>query len=151
MHLEQFPELPAAWRDDALAQRFETIRAVRSVITGALEIARAEKKIGASLEAAPVVHIGDKEIMRALDGIDMAELAITSGIEIVAGTPPADAFAMPDVAGVGVTFAKARGAKCARSWRITTDVGSDPAYPDLSARDAAAMREIEAGGVVATD
>ena len=30
--------------------------------------------------------------------------------------------------------------KCARSWRRVPDVGSDPAYPDLSARDADAVR-----------
>jgi isoleucyl-tRNA synthetase len=48
------------------------------------------------------------------------------------------------VAGVGVVPRKAEGTKCARSWRITTDVGSDPDYPDLSARDAAAVREFDA-------
>ncbi len=36
-----------------------------------------------------------------------------------------------------------RARKCARSWRITEDVGSDPDYPDLSARDAAAVREFD--------
>ena len=36
------------------------------------------------------------------------------------------------------------GRKCARSWRIVADVGADPAYPDLSARDAAAVREFDA-------
>jgi isoleucyl-tRNA synthetase len=38
----------------------------------------------------------------------------------------------------------ASGKKCARSWRIVADVGADPAYPDLSARDAAAVREFDA-------
>jgi isoleucyl-tRNA synthetase len=48
---------------------------------------------------------------------------------------------------VGVVVTLAQGRKCARSWRITKDVGADPAYPDLSARDAAAMREIDAKAV----
>jgi isoleucyl-tRNA synthetase len=30
--------------------------------------------------------------------------------------------------------------RCARSWRRVPDVGSDPAFPDLSARDADAVR-----------
>jgi len=48
------------------------------------------------------------------------------------------------VAGVGVVPKSAQGTKCARSWRISKDVGTDPAFPDLSARDAAAVREFEA-------
>jgi isoleucyl-tRNA synthetase len=39
---------------------------------------------------------------------------------------------------------KATGQRCARSWRYTDDVGSDPEFPDLSARDAAAVRELDA-------
>jgi isoleucyl-tRNA synthetase len=45
---------------------------------------------------------------------------------------------------VSVVPKLAEGEKCARSWRITRDVGSDPEYPDVSARDAAALRELAA-------
>jgi isoleucyl-tRNA synthetase len=76
-------------------------------------------------------------------GVDMAEVCITSDIAIHAKAPPADAFQLAGEADVGVVFKRAEGKKCARSWRITKDVGADPAYPDLSARDAAAVREIE--------
>ena len=51
---------------------------------------------------------------------------------------------MPNEPGVGIIVKRAEGTKCARSWRITQDVGIDSAYPDLSARDAAAMHEIDA-------
>ena len=71
-------------------------------------------------------------------------MCITSGIEIVAGEAPDGAFTLPDVPGVGVVPKRADGKKCARSWRITKDVGSDPAFPELSARDAAAVREFDA-------
>ena len=143
MHLEMFPELPAAWRNEALAEEWEQIKRVRRVVTGALEIERANKRIGSSLEAAPQVFIDDDELLAALDGIDFAEVCITSGIEIIAGEPPAGAFTLPDVAGVGVVPKQAEGTKCARSWRITNDVGSDPDFPELSARDAAAVREFD--------
>nr|HML27660.1 hypothetical protein [Hyphomicrobium sp.] len=73
---------------------------------------------------------------------------ITSGISISTDAPPSGAFALPNEPGVGVVVKLAQGKKCARSWRITQDVGSDAAYPDLSARDAAAMREIDAGATV---
>jgi isoleucyl-tRNA synthetase len=81
--------------------------------------------------------------LRALQGVDLAEICITSDIEVVAEKPPAEAFALAEVAGVGVVPNLAEGKKCARSWRITKDVGSDPAFPTLSARDAAAVREFD--------
>ncbi|PTM98381.1 isoleucine--tRNA ligase [Mycoplana dimorpha] len=142
VHLEQFPEIPAEWKNDALEVKWEKIRTVRTVVTGALEIERREKRIGSSLEAAPTVYITDPALMAALEGEDFAEICITSAITVVAGEGPADAFRLPEVAGVAVEPRLAEGRKCARSWRITTDVGSDPDYPDVSARDAAALREI---------
>ena len=147
VHLQQFPVVPAAWRDDALAKRFETVLDVRRVITGALEIERAGKRMGSSLEAAPDVYIALPEVMRTLDGLDLAELAITSAITIHRGAPPTGgaAFTLPDVKGVAVVPKRAEGTKCERSWRITSDVGADREYPTLSARDAAAVRDIMAG------
>ena len=117
---------------------------MRRVVTGALEIERANKKIGSSLEAAPQVYISDDELLSALEGVDFAEVCITSGIEVIDGEPPEGAFTLPDVPGVGVVPRKAEGTKCARSWRFTDDVGSDPDFPELSARDAAAVREFDA-------
>ena len=144
VHLQTLPEAPESWRDDALAAKWEKVRAVRRVVTGALEIERAAKRIGSSLEAAPEVHVADAALLAALDGVDLAEIAITSGVSVMQGDAPEAAFALPDVAGVGVVARRAQGRKCARSWRITEDVGADPRYPDLSARDAAAVAEHDA-------
>ncbi|OAP48601.1 isoleucine--tRNA ligase [Sinorhizobium americanum] len=142
VHLEQFPAVPAEWRNDALAEKWRKIREVRKVVTGALEIERKDKRIGSSLEAAPVVHIADPDLRAALDGQDFAEICITSAIEIDGANGPEGAFTLPEVATVSVVPRLAEGRKCARSWRITTDVGSDSLYPDVSARDAAALREL---------
>ncbi len=144
VHLETFPELSAAWRNDALAEKWERIKRVRRVVTGALEIERANKKIGSSLEAAPQVFIADDALLAAVKSIDFGEVCITSGVEVLAGEPKGQAFALEDVPGVAVVPKAASGRKCARSWRITADVGSDPEFPDLSARDAAAVREFDA-------
>src|SRR3954462_5086325 len=62
VHLELFPELPAAYRDDPLAEQWRKIREVRGVITGALELERAAKRIGSSLEAAPIVYVSDIDL-----------------------------------------------------------------------------------------
>jgi isoleucyl-tRNA synthetase len=144
VHLLPFPKIPRDWRDDNLAAKWDRVKEVRSVVTGALEIERANKKIGSSLEAAPEVYVTDPDLMSGLDGVDMAEVCITSDISISTEPAPAGAFTLPNEPGVGVVVKRAEGKKCARSWRITKDVGSDPAYPDLSARDAAAIREIDA-------
>ncbi|MCB1439874.1 MAG: isoleucine--tRNA ligase [Nitratireductor sp.] len=142
VHLEQFPQLPDTWLDEALAEKWRKIRAVRRVVTGALEIERREKNIGSSLESAPVVHVSDPDLMAAIEGRDMADICITSQITITGEPAPEGAFTLPDVPGVAVVHRPAKGRKCARSWRIVPDVGSDPAFPELSARDAAAMHEI---------
>jgi isoleucyl-tRNA synthetase len=144
VHLEEFPQVPASWRDEALAERWSRVRRVRRVVTGALEIERAQKRIGASLEAAPVVYVADAALMEALHGLDLAEVCITSGIRVEAGEGPADAFRLDDVRGVAVVPTRAEGRKCARSWKISPEVGSDPDYPDVTPRDAAALRELDA-------
>ena len=148
VHLLPFPDIPRDWRDDNLAGKWDRVKAVRGVVTGALEIERANKRIGSSLEAAPVVYIDDPDLMAAFEDrpiVDLAEVCITSGIEVVKGAAPEGAFRLSSEPGVGVVFRKAEGRKCARSWRITKDVGSDPVFPELSARDAASMREIDGG------
>jgi isoleucyl-tRNA synthetase len=132
---------PQAWFDPALDARWEKIRKVRRVITGALEVERAAKRMGSSLEAAPLVHIADGDLMAAVEGIDLAEVAITSGARVVAGEGPADAFRTDEVRGVAVVPARAPGIKCARSWKYFDPATADPDYPDITPRDAAALRE----------
>ena len=143
VHLETFPELDKAWRNDELAKKWELVRDVRRVVTGALELERAAKRIGSSLEAAPEVYVADREMLRALEGVELEEVSITSAARLIAKSPPEGAFTLPDVPGVGVVPKRAEGKKCARSWRILADVGADPDFPDLSPRDAAAVREFD--------
>ena len=141
VHLQQFPATPKSWRDEALERRWDAVWRLRSVMTGALERERANKRIGSSLEAAPEVHVADPALLAALDGIDLAEIAITSAADLIAGDGPADAFRLPEVAGVAVVARPARGRKCARSWKISEEVGSDSEFPDVTPRDAEALRE----------
>ncbi len=144
IHLELFPDVPEKWRDPDLEAKWKQIRRVRSVITGALEIERREKRIGSSLEAAPQVFIAEEALHQLVQSIDLAEIAITSQAELVSGEGPANAFRLAEVPGVAVLPGKAVGTKCARSWKFLPDIGADPDYPDISPRDAAAMREFEA-------
>ncbi|MBM3530037.1 MAG: isoleucine--tRNA ligase [Alphaproteobacteria bacterium] len=143
VHLETFPDVPASWRDDKLAEKWRRIRLVRRAVTGALEIERAGKRIGSSLEADPIVHVSNPELFEALVDADLAEICITSGATLANDEGPANAFRMPEVPGVAVTVNLAEGTKCARSWKISHAVGADPQYPDVTPRDAKALREWE--------
>ena len=147
VHLRLFPDVPADWLDPELEERWDRIKAVRRVITGALEIERREKRIGSSLEAAPRVTITDEQLAAAIEGVDMAEVAITSAISVErAGELPMGAFTLAEVPGVAVVPALAEGKRCARSWKVLPEVGTDPEFPDVTLRDAQALRErAEAG------
>ncbi len=142
VHLRTFPEIPAAWRDEELAERWRTVRAVRRVITGALEVERAEKRIGSSLQAAPRVHVTPEQAA-ALEGLDLTEIAITSGVAIATEPPPEGAFTLDEVPGVGVVPAAADGAKCERCWKVLPDVGGHD-RPGVCGRCAAAVGKVAA-------
>ena len=124
VHLVDIPETPAAWRDEALGAKWAEVRRARRVVTAALEIQRTEKVIGASLEAAPVVHVRDAEMLAALKSVAFEDVCITSDISLTNDPVPAEAFRMPEVEGVGVVFEKAEGQKCQRCWKILPDVGT---------------------------
>jgi isoleucyl-tRNA synthetase len=143
VHLELFPDLPAQWHNEALADKWRKVRLVRRVVTGAIEVERERKRIGSSLEAAPLVYVSDADLFAAMVDIDLAEVSITSAATLMEGEGPPEAFRLDGVADVAVEVRLARGKKCARSWKILENVGSDPAYPDVSARDARALREWE--------
>lgn len=142
VHLELFAKVQESWFDPELAERWAKVRRVRRVVTGALELERAGKRIGSSLEAAPHVHIADADLRAALSGLDLAEICITSGVRLVEGEGPAEAFRLPDVPGVAVVPARAPGVKCARSWKYFDPATAEPGYPEVTPRDARALREL---------
>ena len=133
VHLEDMPETPAVWLDEALAAKWVHLRQVRRAVTAALEVQRTAKVIGASLEAAPVVHVEDAGALAALRSVEFADLCITSGLLLTADPAPAEAFRLPEVPGVGVVFELATGEKCQRCWKILPDVGTHK-HPHTCAR-----------------
>ena len=137
--LRTFPSAPVAWRNDGEAMRWENIQAVTRVVTGALEVERREKRLGAALEAAPRVFMADPVRLAAFEGLDPAEVFRVSQATLIVGEGPPEAFRLEGSPGVAVVPLKAVGRKCARSWRILPEVGMDPRYPDLSPRDADAV------------
>ena len=142
--LRVMPPTPDDWRNEVEAARWAKVATVTSVVTGALEIERREKRMGAALEAAPRVSIADAELLAAFEGLDAAEVFRTSQATLVAGDAPDGAFSLSEAPGVAVEPLRAEGRKCARSWRILPEVGTDARYPDLSLRDADAVAALDA-------
>jgi len=124
VHLVDIPDTPADWRNDALAAKWTQIRRARRVVTAALEIQRTNKVIGASLEAAPTLFVTDSKVKETLQSVPFHDICITSAITITDEGAPDDAFALPEIDGMSVTFDKATGEKCQRCWKVLPDVGS---------------------------
>ena len=131
VHLLTYPTVPTAWRDEALAAKWAKIRDLRRVVTGAMELARNDKKIGSSLQAHPVVYL-TAEHAALLQGLDFAEIAISSSLTLRQEAPPAEAFTLPDVPSIGVVMGLAEGKKCERCWQVLPEVGRD--HDDLCHR-----------------
>jgi isoleucyl-tRNA synthetase len=120
VHLTLFPEIPAEWRDDALARKWSEIRALRSNVTAAIEAMRREKTVGSSLQTVALISPAGRAL---LDAEGWADICITSGVE----------FAAEDSASI------ASGQKCERCWRVLPEVGTDAAHPTLCMRCCEAM------------
>ncbi len=145
VHLTLFPEGFDEFRDDALAAKWETIRNVRRVVTGALELERAAKNIGSSLEASPVIyvadtrHAGDAVRRRSRRGLHHLELRGARATR----RRPARSVSMTCPA--SRSWSRRRWAPNAPArGRSSPTVGEDPEYPDVSPRDAQALREWKA-------
>ena len=142
VHLMQFAQPLDEWKNPELAKKWDLVRKVRGAVTGAMEIERANKTIGSSLEAAPEVYIElGMEELAAVNSVEFAEVCITSSISIIEDIAPANAFYTESERRIGVVVKKAEGTKCARSWKISKDIGTDKDFPDITSRDVEAVHE----------
>ena len=125
VHLQDFPSIPTQWSNPEVAQTWDCIRGVRRVVTGALEVERAAKTIGSSLQARVAVYMPE-ETARYFKGVDLAEIFIISDADLLIAQPPAGAFVMEDVENIGVIVNEAKGEKCNRCWKILPEVEKNP-------------------------
>ena len=139
VHLRTFPVAPEEWRDDELAAKWSKIRELRRAVTGALEVERAEKRIGSSLGAHAVIYT-DSKVITLFDELDPAELFITSGATFIPGRGPKNSYSHDDVRDAWVVAERAKGEKCARCWKVLEEVDSDPEHRHVCGRCADAVR-----------
>jgi len=146
IHLRTFPDAPAEWHRPELDEKWRKILAVRSVVTGSLELARAGKIIGASLEAVPEVYVADAGLAQLLKTVNLADICITSDFS-VSDKIPAENIFLEDSSGVVVAIKKASdlgAVKCARCWKYTADVGAAAAHPTICKRCAGVVAQNDA-------
>ncbi|MGD0189725.1 MAG: isoleucine--tRNA ligase [Rhizomicrobium sp.] len=142
VHLQLFQPIPKEWSDPILVETWNRVRALRRVVTGALEIARRDKLIGASLEAAPVLYVENSSDAQLFERVDLAEISITSSAHVKKGEGPSDAFRLSEVPGAGALFKHAEGNKCARCWMVLPEVGTVADHEDLCRRCAQAVESL---------
>jgi isoleucyl-tRNA synthetase len=118
IHLHDFPEMPAEWRDDALAEKWAKLRARRSTATQLLEQLRRDGDIGSSLQAKVIIPpAGEADF----DPAFWEEFLIVSQVEQGIESGP-------------LRVEKAPGTKCDRCWRVLPEVGASAAHPTLCRR-----------------
>jgi len=116
IHLEDFLPVNSSYESQNLSKKWNLVKNIRRVITGALEKKRAEKIIGSSLEAHIKVYLTD-EIKNNLNNVCLDEISITSSYEILSFDKQKLGFTMDDVDGVKVEVEKTKGKKCNRCWK----------------------------------
>ena len=135
-----FEEMPKAGQyaaDEAFKAKWAQLIAVRDEVKKVLEQARAEKVIGASLEAAVTLYCNDAvyDLLNSIPMDELADLMIVSQVELVKG----EGGAASAVEGLGVAAAHATGEKCERCWKYSSSIGSHAAHPTLCARCASVV------------
>ncbi len=125
VHLQAFPDVPAAWSQPGLASKWQHVRDLRRLITTEIEGLRASGEIGASLQAHIVLTVDASDAEAPwLAREEWEEVAIASKVDIVA-IQGAQASAKATVA---------PGTKCVRCWRVLPEVGSVAEHPGLCLR-----------------
>lgn len=133
VHLKNFPALEDGWKNDVLASDWKRILEVREMVFGCIEIRRASKDVGSSLEAVPHIAFthAQKPIFDRFSNADIADIFITS--EVVLSDESLDDITI-------LTF-KSDYNKCERCWKVLPEV--TPESGDLCNRCADAVKEQE--------
>jgi isoleucyl-tRNA synthetase len=139
VHLAPFPTPNPEWRDELLAARWERIIRVRADVSKALELARAAKTIGHSLDAA-VTIAAPEELLGFLRGYQwqLQSIFIVSKVELT-NSLEGDCWDSESTAGLKVRVDAAPGEKCERCWCYSEELGTDAGHPTICPKCTAAV------------
>ena len=146
VHLTLFPEVEAKYLDEQFEERWELLLKVRGEVSKSLEIARQNKLIGNSLEAA--VTLGAPEKLLSFLRQNEAQLQdffIVSQVELVSSLP-AEAYRSPELEGLKILVSRAKGKKCERCWIYDPRTGESTDYPSVCPRCRDALSKFHGKG-----
>jgi isoleucyl-tRNA synthetase len=123
------------WHDPELAEKWLSLREVRSEVNRVMEAARNAKAIGSSLDAKVLLHVSDPVLRARLSslGNDLQYLFIASQAELVESMPTNLAHTA-NVESLEIAVVNADGQKCPRCWNYSTHVGESVEHPHLCDR-----------------
>ena len=117
IHLQSFPKVPINWKNEQLFKKWEKFKIIRKVVNAAMEIKRANKDIGSSLEADVQVYLNE-EYLKVTQDFDLSENFITSKAEAKKMVKENNLFKLNEIEDIKVLVKKAVGEKCPRCWKI---------------------------------
>jgi isoleucyl-tRNA synthetase len=135
IHLTSLPVVNAAWKDDALAAKWDRMLMVRGEVTKAIEEARGQKLVGHSLDAA-VTIFAEEALYDAIFPYadDLRSIFIISEASLVKGKKLEGVYASPVVEGLAIQVKPAAGDKCERCWIHDVSVGTNSDQPTICNR-----------------
>ncbi len=108
-----------------IEERYNKLFALREDIMKALELARAEKKIGKSLDAKLTIYASGENKALLDEFVDeLTTICIVSQVTLSEATAPEGAF-VGENGNIAVLVEGADGEKCDRCWMYTTDIQED--------------------------
>ena len=110
IHLEKFPVIPTKWNNKDLHDKWAELIKIREECNSSIELKRASKEIGSSLEANLTIHLNEK-LIKLSKGTNFSELCITSGAKI-------EKTNENNSEEIVVKTTKAEGQKCPVCWKI---------------------------------
>ena len=142
VHTELFVPVKEQFKDPKLAARWENIVRVRKEVTRALEIARKEKRIGHSLDAAITIGLPD-DLLEALKPYhdQLSSLFIVSSVHIVPAQELTEGFESDEIGGLRIYATPSEDPKCERCWVHDPSIGESPEHPTICRRCETALSE----------
>jgi len=141
VQLNDWPAANTKFDDKKLEEKWDTILALRDDVSKALEVARASKLIGHSLNAKVTVYAKGEafDFVKSIEK-DLITIFIVSDFELAAyENAPADAASGEEFEGIKIAVSVAEGEKCERCWMYSTTVGKDHNHPTLCERCATVL------------
>jgi isoleucyl-tRNA synthetase len=138
--LADWPEAVKEYYDEDLNAKWDSLLSIRKDVSKALELARADKKIGNSLEAAVELKGNSESQQKLLESEleQLADLFIVSQVDLNNNLNEEENHQGTE-SSVLVKVKEARGEKCDRCWKYDESVGTHEEHPDICDRCAAVV------------